>query len=73
MHIAERSGLPVVISSAMESSIGLSSALAAALALPDSRMAHGLGTGTLLETDTVDDTLVPVDGRLTPRTLRVTA
>jgi len=73
LAIAERSGLPVVISSAMESSIGLSSALAAALALPDSRMAHGLGTGTLLATDTVSDTLVPVDGRLTPRVLRVTA
>ncbi len=72
LAIAERSGLPVVISSAMESSIGLASALAAALALPDSRMAHGLGTGTLLATDTVDDTLVPVAGRLTPRTLRVT-
>lgn len=73
LHIAERSGLPVVISSAMESSVGLLAALAAALALPDSRMAHGLGTGTLLATDTVADTLVPVDGRLTPRALRVTA
>ena len=71
--IAERAGLPVIISSAMESSVGLASALAAALALPDSRFAHGLGTGTLLATDTVDDTLVPVRGRLTPRTLRVTA
>jgi O-succinylbenzoate synthase len=73
LRIAERSGLPVVISSAMESSIGLYSALATALALHDSRLAHGLGTGTLLATDTVDETLVPVDGRLTPRPLRVTA
>jgi O-succinylbenzoate synthase len=72
LAIAERAGLPVVISSAMESSIGLAAALAAALALPDAGLAHGLGTGTLLATDTVDDTLVPVAGRLTPRALRVT-
>lgn len=73
LAIAESAGLPVVISSAMESSVGLASALAAALALPDAGLAHGLGTGTLLATDTVEDTLVPVAGRLTPRTLRVTA
>ncbi|MCB2411474.1 o-succinylbenzoate synthase [Demequina sp. TTPB684] len=73
LQIAEHAGLPVVISSAMESSVGLASALAAALALPDAGLAHGLGTGTLLATDTVEDTLVPVAGRLTPRTLRVTA
>ncbi|HZJ39893.1 MAG TPA: enolase C-terminal domain-like protein, partial [Demequina sp.] len=72
LAIAERAGLPVVISSAMESSVGLSAALAAALALPDAGLAHGLGTGTLLATDTVDDTLVPVAGRLMPRALRVT-
>lgn len=73
LAIAERTGLPVVISSAMESSVGLFSVLAAALALPDAGLAHGLGTGTLLATDTVDETLVPVAGRLTPRAFRVTA
>lgn len=73
LAIAERSGLPVVISSAMESSVGLFSVLAAALALPDAGLAHGLGTGTLLATDTVDETLVPVAGRLAPRAFRVTA
>ncbi len=73
LAIAERSGLPIVISSAMESSVGLFSVLAAALALPDAGLAHGLGTGTLLATDTVDQTLVPLAGRLTPRAFRVTA
>ncbi len=73
LAIAERTGLPIVISSAMESSVGLASALATALALPDAGLAHGLGTGTLLATDTVADTLVPVDGRLTPKALSVTA
>ncbi len=73
LQIAERAGMPVVISSAMESSVGLSTVLATALALPDAGFAHGLGTGTLLATDTVEETLVPVAGRLTPRALRVTA
>jgi len=73
LDMAERYGLPVVISSAMESSVGLSAALATALALPEQPFAHGLGTGTLLATDTADRTLVPVAGRLSPIPLRVTA
>ena len=71
--MAERYDLPVVISSAMESSVGLSAALAAALALADQPYAHGLGTGTLLATDTVATSLVPVLGRLAPAPFRVTA
>lgn len=71
--MAERFQLPVVISSAMESSVGLAAALAAALALPEQAYAHGLGTGTLLATDTVEYTLEPVAGRLAPTALRVTA
>jgi O-succinylbenzoate synthase len=73
LQMAERYPLPVVISSAMESSIGLAAALAAALALPEQPYAHGLGTGTLLATDTVEHTLEPVAGRLAPTPLRVTA
>lgn len=76
LAIAQRYELPVVVSSAMESSVGLSAALAAALALPAGRIgeghAHGLGTGTLLATDTVESTLRPVAGRLSPVPLRVT-
>jgi len=73
LDMADRYGLPVVISSAMESSVGLSAALATALALPEQPFAHGLGTGTLLATDTVEHTLVPVAGRLAPMPPRVTA
>lgn len=72
VEMAQRYGLPVVISSAMESSVGLQAALAAALALPDQQFAHGLGTGTLLATDTVETTLAPIDGRLASVRLRVT-
>ena len=73
VEMVERYGLPVVVSSAMESSVGLATALAAALALPEQPFAHGLGTGTLLATDTVARTLAPVAGRLAPVPLRVTA
>lgn len=73
VEMTERYGLPVVVSSAMESSVGLAAALAAALALPGQPFAHGLGTGTLLATDTVAHTLAPVAGRLAPIPLRVTA
>ncbi len=71
--MAERYGLPVVVSSAMESSVGLAAALAAALAIPEQPFAHGLGTGTLLATDTVKTTLAPIAGRLAPVPFRVTA
>jgi len=72
LEIAERSGLPVVVSSAMESSVGLAAGLALARALPDLPYACGLGTSQLLATDTVAEPLVPVDGILRARELEVT-
>ena len=73
LEIAERSGLPVVVSSAMESSVGLAAGLALARALPDLPYACGLGTSLLLAADTVADPLVPVDGFLRARELEVIA
>ena len=73
LELAERAARPVVVSSAMESSVGLAAGLALALALPEQPFAHGLGTGVLLATDTVADSLVPKEGRLWPRRLEVRA
>ena len=73
LEIAERSGLPVVVSSALESSVGLAAGIALARALPELRYDSGLGTGLLLATDTVTETLVPVNGQLTARPLEVIA
>mgnify|MGYP005811406549 CR=1 FL=1 len=73
LELAERAARPVVVSSAMESSVGLSAGLALALALPEQPFAHGLGTGALLASDTVARSLVPVDGRLAPLPLEVSA
>jgi o-succinylbenzoate synthase len=65
LRIAEAIGLPCIVSSAVESSVGLAAGLALAGALPELHFACGLGTTSLLDGDVVADPLVPVDGRLT--------
>lgn len=64
MRIAEQIGLPVVVSSAVETSIGLAAGLALAAALPELLYACGLATTSLLDGDVVASPLVPVDGFL---------
>jgi O-succinylbenzoate synthase len=64
LEIAEKLGLPVVVSSAVETSVGLAAGLALAAALPELPYACGLGTTSLLESDVVASPLVPVDGHL---------
>jgi O-succinylbenzoate synthase len=66
LDLAEAVGLPVVVSSAMETSVGLAAGLALALALPELPYACGLGTGALLAEDVVAHPLVPCDGMLSP-------
>lgn len=56
--------LPVVVSGALDSSVGLSASLALAAALPRLPFACGLGTGMLLADDLVDDTLIPTEAML---------
>jgi O-succinylbenzoate synthase len=56
-----------VVSSALETSVGLAACLAVAAALPASPYAHGIGTATLLAEDVASDPLLPVQGRLVPR------
>jgi o-succinylbenzoate synthase len=64
LEIAAEIGLPVVVSSAVETSVGLAAGLALAAALPDLPYACGLGTTSLLDGDVVTSPLVPVDGYL---------
>jgi len=64
LRIAEDIGLPVVVSSALETSVGIAAGLALAAALPSLEHACGLATVQLLAGDVVADPLLPVDGRL---------
>jgi o-succinylbenzoate synthase len=64
LRIAEETGLPVTVSGAMDSSVGLAAGLALAGALPAEPYACGFGTGRLLAADLTGATTLPRDGRL---------
>lgn len=65
LEIAERIGLPVVVSSALETSVGIRAGLALAAALPELPYACGLNTVPLLDGDLAADPLVARNGWLT--------
>ena len=71
LQIAERIGLPVVVSSALETSIGIRAGLALAAALPELPYACGLNTVALLTADLVTEPLLAVDGVIRLRDLVV--
>jgi O-succinylbenzoate synthase len=71
LALAERVALPVVVSSALDSSVGLAAGVALAAALPELPYACGLGTAALLEHDVTDDPLLPVDGSVAVRAVSV--
>lgn len=64
LEIAIDCGLPVVVSSAVDTSVGLSAGLALAGALPALDHACGLGTASLLSGDVVAHPLLPTGGLL---------
>ncbi|OLT40009.1 O-succinylbenzoate synthase [Saccharomonospora sp. CUA-673] len=71
LEVAEAAGLPCVVSSALETSVGLAAQVALAAALPELNFACGLGTLSLLNSDIVSgpESLRAVDGYLpVPRT-----
>ena len=64
LRIAEDIGMPVVVSSALETSIGIAAGVALAAALPELPYACGLATVQLLSDDVAIAPLLPVDGFL---------
>jgi O-succinylbenzoate synthase len=64
LRIAEDIGLPVVVSSALETSVGIAAGVALAAALPELPYACGLATVQLLTDDVAVHPLLPVDGWL---------
>lgn len=69
LRIIEEAGLPVIVSSALDTSVGISMGLHLAAVLPDGLLAGacGLGTVALLEGDVAVDPLLPVNGELPVR------
>lgn len=67
LAVAEAAGVPAVVSSLYETSVGVAAGLALAAALPELPYACGLGTAALLAGDVVADPLVPVGGELVVR------
>lgn len=64
LAVIAESGLPAVISSGLETSVGISMGLHLAGALPELSHDCGLGTVALLRGDVVATPLIPVDGLL---------
>jgi O-succinylbenzoate synthase len=62
--VAEAHGLPCVVSSALESSVGIAAGVALAAALPELPFACGLATVALFTDDVTSTPLLPVDGAL---------
>ena len=69
LSIGEESGLALVVSSALESSIGLEVGVRAAASIPGEVLACGLATGSFLAGDVVAEPLRVVGGALAVREL----
>lgn len=64
LDIVAQAGLPAVVSSALDTSVGIRAGLALAAALPELPYACGLGTVSLLAADVTRDSLVADDGAI---------
>ena len=73
LDIVAQPGLPAVVSSALDTSVGIRAGLALAAALPELPYACGLGTVSLLAADVTRDSLVPDDGAIRLRDVHADA
>jgi o-succinylbenzoate synthase len=67
LRVAQACGLPVVVSSAVDTSVGLAAGVALAAALPELPYACGLATMSLLAGDVTADPLIESGGELPVR------
>ena len=71
LELASRLELPVVVSSALDTSVGLFQGLQLATVLPELDYACGLGTTVLLKRDVADPSIIPYKGVLRVSDLHV--
>lgn len=69
LQVYEAAGLPAVVTSMMETSVGIAAGVALAAALPDLPYACGLATLGSLPADVTREPLAPVDGVITVRSV----
>ena len=69
LEVADAAGVPAVVSSMMETSVGIAAGVALAAALPELPYACGLATLHALSGDVTREPLVPVDGALPVRSV----
>lgn len=67
LDIVQLSGLPCVVSSALETSVGIATGVALAAALPQLPYGCGLGTVSLMTADVTRQSLVATDGQIPVR------
>lgn len=73
LAIVREAGLPVIVSSALDTSIGIAMGLHLAGAIETLEFDCGLATAALLVADVTDDPLVPVDGGIDVRRVVATS
>lgn len=71
LRIVADAGLPAVVSSALDTSVGLSMGAHLAAAVPQLDFDCGLGTAALLAADVTDQPLAPEDGAIPVRRIEV--
>jgi O-succinylbenzoate synthase len=62
LSVVDEAGVPAIVSSMLETSVGLAAGAALAACLPDLPYPCGLATGSLLAADVADDPLLPRGG-----------
>ncbi len=67
LELVAQAGLPAVVSSALDTSVGISAGVALAAALPDLPYACGLATVSLMAGDVTRESLLPEEGFLPVR------
>lgn len=71
LDIVAQAGLPAVVSSALDTSVGIQAGVALAAALPNLPYANGLATLSLMDGDVSDEPLLPSGGWLPVRPVSV--